>query len=156
MDFLRVLMVFLSLFSERRRTQLRSQLSAERNIQYYSCFRSKDVVPPNTYRELYIHARMLTCLPRTFSVKLGERQSRPPLVKNSRKQNKNTSILEPQPKAHHRSQSQNRRYFNGLVCLVTEQTVAKGRWRTRSKRSQAGRQAGRQRGSAERPTCYLL
>lgn len=116
MDFLRVRMVFRSLFSERRLTQFRSQLSAERGTRYHSCFPLKSSPqPPQTCLSSAIRSAT------TYSTGIKQQQepaqSPPP----------------PQPR-------QNRRYFNILLVFSDEQTAARGR-----RAAGSGGQAERQR-----------
>lgn len=66
-----------------------------------------------------------------------------------------------QPAAHHYHQHHSRVKTGDTftVCLVTNRQQRGGkkkRWERKKRRLQTDRQAGRQRGSAERPTCYLL
>lgn len=93
------------------------------------------------HRNVYTHAPMLTCLKLT---RVPTWQEKPPLPTIQRTETVWfwVPIWSPPPKS-----SQNRRYFNSLICLVTNR---------QQRKTEREQEAGRQRGSAERPTCYLL
>lgn len=129
-------MVFLSLFSERRRTQFRSQLSAERGTRYHDCFPGK--TSSFTVRSCVgrSHARHI-CTTVTGEATASKK------FKEIDKFCALTCSPPPQP-------SQNRRYFHGLFS--DKQAAVRGEKKGAKERSQSCRQTGRQagRGGAQR------
>lgn len=116
MDFLRVLMVFLSFFSERRRTQFRSQLSAKRGTWYHNCYQSK-ISPENSHSCLDAHI-----LDTMLSTILSEEATSHKELKEIKQ---NRLILRP-PGAHHHSKVK-------TGDTLTSSNSEKERWRTRGR-----------------------